>query len=246
MGNATRASVVAAASQNKKPAPRKCEARPAISGLEFDALGSDLRRSLAPASPLENLLTERAILAAYRMHEASRDSFAACRRGEALPPLSRQEVRAERSLELAIELLQTVRRFGSGHWGQAAALGARAVEPCASVETEDDGSLDDDADFSNEWPVIPGREYQEHEEPEDVAEDAMSLPRWQERLVFDDNVSATSPVVKGTWVTVGHVVSLIVDGWTWSDILRSHPELTEDDVRTCLAYTAELDDRGEY
>ena len=55
--------------------------------------------------------------------------------------------------------------------------------------------------------------------------------RWQDRLVFDSNVSETSPVVKGTWVTVGHVVSLIVDGWTWSDILRVHPELTEDDIR---------------
>ena len=44
-------------------------------------------------------------------------------------------------------------------------------------------------------------------------------------------------MIKGTWVTVSQVVSLIVDGWTWSDILRAHPELTEDDIRTCLAYT---------
>jgi uncharacterized protein (DUF433 family) len=44
-------------------------------------------------------------------------------------------------------------------------------------------------------------------------------------------------VIKGTWVTVSQVVSLIVDGWSWSDILRTHPELTEDDIRICLAYT---------
>ena len=60
---------------------------------------------------------------------------------------------------------------------------------------------------------------------------------WQGRLIFDFNVSEASPVVKGTWVTVGHVVSLIVDGWTWGDILRTHPELTEEDIRVCLAYT---------
>ena len=58
-------------------------------------------------------------------------------------------------------------------------------------------------------------------------------------LIFDPNVSATSPVVKGTWVTVSEVVSLIVAGWTWSDILRTHPEITEDDLRACLAYTIE-------
>jgi uncharacterized protein (DUF433 family) len=40
---------------------------------------------------------------------------------------------------------------------------------------------------------------------------------------------------------VSHVVSLIVDGWTWSNILRTHPELTEEDIRTCLAYTVAED-----
>ena len=44
-------------------------------------------------------------------------------------------------------------------------------------------------------------------------------------------------MIRGSWVTVSQVVSLIVDGWTWSDILRTHPELTEDDIRTCLTYT---------
>ena len=64
---------------------------------------------------------------------------------------------------------------------------------------------------------------------------------WWERLIYDFAISETSPVVKGTWVTAGHVVSLIVDGWTWCDILRAHPDLTEDDLRACLAFTIEED-----
>jgi uncharacterized protein (DUF433 family) len=60
---------------------------------------------------------------------------------------------------------------------------------------------------------------------------------WEWRLVFDETVGDRSPVVRGTWITAGHVVSLIVEGWTWGDILRTHPELTEDDIRACLAYT---------
>jgi uncharacterized protein (DUF433 family) len=59
-----------------------------------------------------------------------------------------------------------------------------------------------------------------------------------DRLVINPAVSATSPVVKGTWVTVDHVVSLVADGWMWGDILRAHPELTEADVRACLAHAA--------
>ena len=70
------------------------------------------------------------------------------------------------------------------------------------------------------------------------------MPSAPSGLVMDPSVSDTSPVVKGTWVTVGHVVSLIVDGWTWGDILRTHPELTEEDIRVCLAYTI-AQDNGE-
>jgi len=62
---------------------------------------------------------------------------------------------------------------------------------------------------------------------------------WMMNLVFDPDVSDTSPVVRDTWVTAAHVVSLVVDGWTWSDILRTHPEITENDLRACLAYTVE-------
>jgi uncharacterized protein (DUF433 family) len=143
-----------------------------------------------------------------------------------------------------------------------APAGAKAdtatVAPAAR-SSEADSSRDFDADFddpaaeanySNEWPEIG----QDHD-AEWIAADAgaadqaalASKPaggtdrklagRWHDRLVFDRNVSEHSPVIRGTWITVGQVVSLIVDGWSWSDILRSHPELTDEDLRICLAYT---------
>lgn len=62
---------------------------------------------------------------------------------------------------------------------------------------------------------------------------------WRDRLTFEPRTSANSPIVKGTWVTVDHVISLIVDNWSWSDILRTHPELIEDDIRACLSYAIE-------
>lgn len=61
-------------------------------------------------------------------------------------------------------------------------------------------------------------------------------PEWRDRLAFDFEVSEGSPVVRGTWIAAGHVVSLIVDGWAWADILRAHPELSEDDIKACVAY----------
>ena len=81
----------------------------------------------------------------------------------------------------------------------------------------------------------------EIEADDDDAESADFVCLWRDRLVFDPEVSTRSPVVKGTWITVNHVVSLIVDGWAWADILKTHPELTEDDIRACVAYTVEED-----
>ncbi len=114
-----------------------------------------------------------------------------------------------------------------------------AAEPAPAIDDFDDF---DPAILSNEWAVIPGD--LPADDPDFAPEPDDDAPHepWQDRLVFDFNVSETSPVVKGTWVTVGHVVSLIVDGWTWGDILRTHPELTEDDIRICLAYTVAQDD----
>jgi Protein of unknown function (DUF433) len=123
-----------------------------------------------------------------------------------------------------------------------------------------DHELDDDhlADLSNEWPVVPrGRRVDDDSAPEVEASAARNgdrestmrvedllAERWRGRLLFDFSVSEDSPVINGTWVTVAQVVSLIIDGWTWSDILRAHPELTEDDIRVCLAYTV-AEEKGE-
>ena len=67
------------------------------------------------------------------------------------------------------------------------------------------------------------------------------LPHWQDRLVMDLNISEDSPVVKGTWVTVSQIVSQLLYGYTWADITKSHPELTEEDIRICLSYAASQD-----
>lgn len=60
-----------------------------------------------------------------------------------------------------------------------------------------------------------------------------------DRLHMDPNVSGDSPTIKGTWVTVAMVVNRIVDGYSWAEILQIHPEITEDDLRACLCYSAE-------
>jgi hypothetical protein len=65
--------------------------------------------------------------------------------------------------------------------------------------------------------------------------------RYCPRLAYDYAVSRDSPIVRGTQVTAARVVDLVVDGSSWSDILRDNPELDEDDVRSCLWYAVVSD-----
>ncbi len=67
---------------------------------------------------------------------------------------------------------------------------------------------------------------------------------WQDRLSWESSISEASPTIRGTWITVDQVVSRIVDGWSWIDILRAHPELSENDIRACLSYSVEENSMG--
>jgi len=208
-------------------------------GVDFESFVTTFRRALVPSSPLENILADRLILAAWRLQLASALEFDTALAGEDPEPLSRSTSDAERALGQALERLEASRAARLGRDDRPAA------EPFPDEDEDKDKDGDfaytppyDEADFSNEWPALPDHDAEGEEEKEDGA---VGSARWQDRLVFDFNVSEASPVVKGTWVTVSHVVSLIVDGWTWADVLRTHPELTEDDVRTCLAYSVEHD-----
>jgi uncharacterized protein (DUF433 family) len=235
MAQTTRNAAVRSGPQIATGRDRKRPGRAFRPGVDFESFVTTLRRALVPASPLENILADRLILAAWRLQLASALEFDSALAGEAPEPLSRETFDAERSLGKVLELLEASR---------ATRLGRDDRPSAAPTPDEADFAYAppyDEADYSNEWPALPDHDAGEAEEDDEEAEDARMSPRWQDRLVFDFNVSETSPVVKGTWVTVGHVVSLIVDGWTWADVLRTHPELTEDDVRTCLAYSVEHD-----
>jgi uncharacterized protein (DUF433 family) len=221
--------------------------------LGFDQFAAAVRRELAPEGTLESLLVDRVILACWHLRAANQSEAAAVAKAPrrrvkslsrpALADLQSGAFGAQLSLEKSLDLLQTLRLRDrrDPRWG-------RPLRDTPQPVADPDNAVPfdhQDNDFSNEWPIVP------RDEPSDLIADepASTGPLtededWQDRLVFDFNVSETSPVVKGTWVTVSQVVSLIVDGWTWGDILRTHPELTEDDIRVCLSYTV-AQDNGE-
>jgi uncharacterized protein (DUF433 family) len=61
-------------------------------------------------------------------------------------------------------------------------------------------------------------------------------PLWKERIVFDTDVLAGKPVVKGTRIAVEFVINLLAQGWSELEILKNYPGLTTEDIRACLGY----------
>jgi uncharacterized protein (DUF433 family) len=60
------------------------------------------------------------------------------------------------------------------------------------------------------------------------------------RITLDPAVLDGKPVVRGTRLSVEHVIGLLADGWSEQDILADYPGLTADDVTACLAYARDL------
>lgn len=183
-------------------------------GRDFSNMLGSLRAELAPNGLVEALMVDRIVLAVSRL----RDLIASDAEGEAI-------AQAEQSIDRAMEALSTARSSKAEGWGHPAPASSKAGDLPAFLAMP-----------SEIEPIssIPAPS------PSASATAADDQP-WRDRLIFDENVSDDSPVVRGTWVTAGQVVSMIVDGASRADILRNYPELTERDIDACLAYTVEQD-----
>ena len=62
----------------------------------------------------------------------------------------------------------------------------------------------------------------------------------RERIVSDPGTLHGKVRVKGTRIPVSVVLENLAVGLSHQEILVSYPPLTEEDIRACLAYAAEL------
>jgi uncharacterized protein (DUF433 family) len=57
-----------------------------------------------------------------------------------------------------------------------------------------------------------------------------------DRIEVNPDVMMGKPVVKGTRLTVEHIMRELDDGMTVADILAAHPRLSEPDIEAACAY----------
>ncbi|HEV3022579.1 MAG TPA: DUF433 domain-containing protein [Pirellulales bacterium] len=62
---------------------------------------------------------------------------------------------------------------------------------------------------------------------------------WQDRIIVNPKVLVGKPIIKGTRLAVEFLLELLAERWTHEQILKSYPQLTEEDIWAVLNYAAE-------
>ena len=63
---------------------------------------------------------------------------------------------------------------------------------------------------------------------------------WEDRIIVDPKILVGKPVIKETRLAVDFILDLLVQGWSYDEILRNYPGLTAEDIKACLAYARDM------
>jgi uncharacterized protein (DUF433 family) len=66
---------------------------------------------------------------------------------------------------------------------------------------------------------------------------------YQNIITIEEGKRGGRPCIRGMRITVSDVLGWLAAGMSHEQILADYPELTEDDIRACLAYAADRERR---
>lgn len=61
-----------------------------------------------------------------------------------------------------------------------------------------------------------------------------------QRISIDPNICFGKPCIRGHRIWVSLILDFLANGMTTAEILKDYPQLTEADIRACLAYASEM------
>ncbi len=62
---------------------------------------------------------------------------------------------------------------------------------------------------------------------------------WRTRITIEPGKRGGKPCIRGLRITVSEVLEYLASGMTEDEILRDFPDLTQEDIRACLAFAAD-------
>jgi uncharacterized protein (DUF433 family) len=62
---------------------------------------------------------------------------------------------------------------------------------------------------------------------------------WRDHIVSDKDILLGKPIIIGTRLSVEHLVGLLAQGWSETQILENHPRLTKESLQALFTYIQE-------
>jgi len=63
---------------------------------------------------------------------------------------------------------------------------------------------------------------------------------WKNRITLDPDILQGKPVIKGTRISIQHILELLANGWTEQTILENYPQLKKEDIQSALRYATDI------
>jgi uncharacterized protein (DUF433 family) len=63
--------------------------------------------------------------------------------------------------------------------------------------------------------------------------------KWEDYIESDNDVLMGKPTIKGTRISVEHIISLLAQGWSDAQILENYPRLTKESLKAVFTYIQE-------
>jgi len=62
---------------------------------------------------------------------------------------------------------------------------------------------------------------------------------WRNYIVSDEEVLLGKPTIKGTRLSVEHIIGLLAQGWSEDELLENYPRLSKTSLQAVFAYLGE-------
>jgi uncharacterized protein (DUF433 family) len=59
---------------------------------------------------------------------------------------------------------------------------------------------------------------------------------WKDHIVSDKEILLGKPIIKGTRLSVEHIIGLLAQGWSEVQILENYPRLTKESIQAVFLY----------
>jgi len=59
---------------------------------------------------------------------------------------------------------------------------------------------------------------------------------WKDYIVSDKEILLGKPIIKGTRLSVEHIIGLLAQGWSENQILENYPRLTKESIQAVFLY----------